>query len=429
VRRADGNPLLLGPAGNLSCMADRPRDPDDRGYGWLYGASEDDEATRRIPVSRRRPPDRHRAEAGRGDDPDPTRVMPVGGRSGERAGYDRPRPRPSAPPPPRARASRGRRRTRPRWGRILVLVLLLWLVFLIAVPVWAMSTIEEVDAEPSGERPDNTLGSVYLLVGSDSREGLTAAERKKLHTGNAEGERTDTILLLYEPPLGGKTLLVSLPRDSVVDIPGYGSEKINAAYSFGGPKLLVQTVENETGLYVDNYVEIGLGGFVNLVDAVDGVQICPKTAMNDRLAGLHIKKGCQQADGVTALGYARSRHTYATGDIQRGEAQREVIGQVASKAASPWSVINPFRYYALNKAGADALRVGENVGPIDMARFALAVRKVSGKSEDGKTCTVPIADLSVHWDTDRAQALFNKMQEGETDHISKRLCSKTGLRY
>jgi LCP family protein required for cell wall assembly len=319
------------------------------------------------------------------------------------------------------------RTTRPRWGRIIMLVLMVWLLFLVVVPVWAMSTIDKVDAEPGGDRPDNTLGSVYLLVGSDSRAGLTADERKKLHTGDAEGERTDTILMLYEPPFGGKTLLVSIPRDSIVDIPGVGTTKINAAYSYGGPKLLVHTIENETGLYVDDYVEIGLGGFVNLVDAAGGVQICPKQRMDDEKAGLHIPKGCQEADGATALAYARSRHTYATGDIGRGEAQREVIGQVAAKAASPWSVINPFRYFALNKAGSDALQVGDNVGPIDMARFAWAVRKVSGKSEDGRTCTVPIADLSVHWDTDRAQALFNKMQEGDTDHISKRLCSKTGL--
>jgi LCP family protein required for cell wall assembly len=412
-------------------MADCPRDPDDRGYGWLYGESEDDERTQRIPTSRRTG-DRHRAAAGPGDEADHTRVMPMRGRSAP-PGHER-RQRPTGPPPPppprRMRSGGGRRpRTRPRWGRIVLLVLLAWLLFLIAVPVYAMSTIDKVDAEPGGDRPDNTLGSVFLLVGSDSREGLTAKERKQLHTGNAGGERTDTILLLYDPPFGGKTLLVSVPRDSIVDIPGVGTTKINSAYSYGGPDLLVRTLENETGLYIDNYIEIGLGGFVNLVDAAGGVEICPKQRMDDKLAGLHIKKGCQEADGVTALGYARSRHTYATGDIGRGQAQREVIGQVAHKAASPWSVINPFRYVALNTAGANALTVGENVGPIDMARFAWAVRKVSGKSEDGKTCTVPIADLSVHWDPERAQALFEKMQEGETDNIGKRLCSKTGLPY
>ena len=425
-------PTLLAAGGSLCRMADRPRNPDDRGYGWLYGENEDAEATQRVPTSRR-PRDRYGAPGPRRDDADPTRVMPVRGRS-ERPGPPR-RPRPTGPPPPppprgmRPGGGGRRSRTRPRWGRIILLVLLVWLLFLVVVPVWAMSTIDKVNAEPSGDRPDNTLGSIYLLVGSDSREGLTAKERKKLHTGNAEGERTDTILLLYSPPFGGKTLLISIPRDSIVDIPGVGETKINAAYSYGGPKLLVRTLENETGLYIDNYVEIGLGGFVNLVDAVNGVQICPKQAMNDDLAGLHIKAGCQHANGATALAYARSRHTYATGDIGRGEAQRAVIGQVAHEAASPWSVINPFRYWSLNFAGADALTVGDNVGPIDMARFAWAVRKVSGKSSDGKSCTVPLADLSVHWDTDRAKALFHKIQEGDTDHISKRLCSKTGLNY
>ncbi|MGH3490689.1 MAG: LCP family protein [Actinopolymorphaceae bacterium] len=410
-------------------MADRPRNPDDRGYDWLYGENRDEEATQRVPTSRRFG-DRDGAWGSHRDLR--TRAMPVGGRS-ERPGYEhRARPTGPPPPPPRGRRSGGGRRprTRPRRGRLVLLVLLAWLLFLIAVPVYAMSTIDKVKAEPKGDRPDNTLGSVSLLVGSDSREGLTANERRKLHTGNAGGERTDTILLLYEPPFGGgKTLLVSLPRDSIVDVPGVGTTKINSAYAYGGPKLLVETVEGETGLYIDNYIEIGLGGFVNLVDAVDGVRICPKQRMDDVKAGLHIKKGCQDADGVTALGYARSRHTYSTGDIGRGEAQREVIGQVAHKAASPWSMINPFRYIALNTGGADTLRVGENVGPIDMAQFAWAVRKVSGKSKDGKTCTVPIADLSVNWDTDRARALFETMQEGDTNHVSKRLCSKTGLPY
>jgi LCP family protein required for cell wall assembly len=308
--------------------------------------------------------------------------------------------------------------------RNVLLVLLAWLVFLVAVPVWAYSKMEHVDAEPGGERPEATPGTTYLLVGSDSREGLTAKERKKLSTGNASGARTDTILLLHEPLFGGETLLVSIPRDSLVEVPGYGTEKINAAYAYGGPRLLVRTLENETGLRMDNYMEIGLGGFVNVVDAVGGVQICPKTPIEDPKAGLDIPKGCQHADGVTALGYARSRE-YATGDIGRGQAQREVIGKVASKAASPWTFINPIRYFAVNKAGSEAVRLGENVGPIDLARFAWAVRKVSGK--DGKTCTVPIADLAVNWDDERATALFDRIREGETDGIGRRLCSKTGL--
>ncbi|MGH3367534.1 MAG: LCP family protein [Nocardioidaceae bacterium] len=404
-------------------MADRPEHPDDRRYGWLYGSDTDDEATRRNPASGRAP--MASSGSGSGGDPDPTRVMPAGG---TRDPYSRPDGRAyrsTGPPPPMgSRASGGGRPRRPRrWGRTVLLILLVWLVFLIAVPIWAWTKIDKVNAEPRN-RPDSTPGATYLLVGSDSRQGLSRKERKKLATGNVAGQRTDTILLLHEPLFGGETLLLSLPRDSIVDIPGHGTNKLNAAFSFGGPKLLVRTIESETGLRVDNYVEIGLGGFVNVVDAVGGVRICPKTAMEDPKAGLDIKKGCQQADGADALGYVRTRED-ATGDIARGQRQRAVVGQVASKAASPWSVINPFRYVALNSSGAEALRIGENVGPIDLARFAWAMRKVSGK--DAKTCTVPIVDLAVNWDDQRASRMFEKIAEDNTDEIGRRLCTKTGL--
>lgn len=109
----------------------------------------------------------------------------------------------------------------------------------------------------------------------------------------------------------GPNLLMSIPRDSLVPIPGHGTTKINAAYAFGGAKLLVKTIEQNTGIRIDQYVEIGLGGVVDIVDAVGGITICPTFDMRDRLAGLNIKKGCQEADGVTALGYARSAHRSA----------------------------------------------------------------------------------------------------------------------
>lgn len=399
-------------------MADRPDDNGDHNFDWLYGKPKpDDDATRRIPVT-------PRGESGRGAggrhggassaDEEGTRLMST--RSGGRSE--------SQPPPPRRpdHAPRGRRpRRRRRPGRIIALVLLLFLVFLIAVPLWAWSKIEKVDAEPAGDRPEDTPGTTYLLVGSDSREGLSDEERQDLTTGNVGGARTDTIMLMHVPRFGGKTLLLSLPRDSIVEIPGHGQEKINAAYAFGGPELLVQTVESETSLRVDNYVEIGLGGFANIVDAVGGVEICPKQPMQDPQAGLDVKQGCQEADGSTALGYARSRKVEGTGDIARAERQREVVGSIASEAASPWSVLNPVRYFRLSSAGADALAIGQNVGPIDLGRFAWGMRKVAG--EDGLTCTVPIVDLAVHWDEEAAAALFEQIRQDNTDDIE---CSKDG---
>ncbi|MDP9443669.1 MAG: LCP family protein [Actinomycetota bacterium] len=316
-------------------------------------------------------------------------------------------------------------RRRRRWGRVLLVVLGAWLVFLVAVPIWAWSHIGQVDAEPVGDRPAATPGSTYLLVGSDSREGLTARQRRQLSTGDAAGRRTDTILLLHSPRFGGPTLLLSLPRDSIVDIPGRGEDKINAAYPYGGPDLLVRTVEQETGLRVDNYVEIGFGGFVGVVDAVGGIEICPRTAMRDPRAGLDIEQGCQEADGATALGYVRSRYVSAGGDIDRARRQREVVGKVAGKAASPWTVLNPVRYVRTAGSGADAIRIGEDVGPFDLARFAWAMRKVTG--DDGLTCTVPIVDLAVHWDEARAEELFELIRQDDTGDISRDLCTRDGL--
>ena len=104
------------------------------------------------------------------------------------------------------------------------------------VPMQAWGSVNKVDNIPDGERPTDTSGYNYLLVGSDSREGLTKEQRKKYATGNAAGNRTDTIMLVHVSESGGKPVMVSLPRDSYVPIPGHGSNKINAAYSIGGPE-------------------------------------------------------------------------------------------------------------------------------------------------------------------------------------------------
>jgi LCP family protein required for cell wall assembly len=345
-----------------------------------------------------------------------SRELPPGGPSPSGGGVP-PRP-PATAPEPDLRP----RRRRFRFG-FLKLLVLAWLVFLLAVPIWAWNAIDKVGFEPSGDRPGSQPGTTYLLVGSDSRAGLSAAERRELGTGNAAGRRTDTIMLLHVG--SGPNLLVSIPRDSQVEIPGHGTSKINAAYAWGGPKLLVKTLEQSTGIRIDEYVEIGMGGVVSVVDAVGGIEICPTERMKDPLANLDIKKGCQQADGATALAFARSRHTSGLGDIDRAKHQREVVAAVGKKAASPWSVLNPVRYVSLARAGSDALRIGKGTGPIALAKFGWAMTRVTGSS--GMTCGVPIADLSVRWDPERAPELFQHIIEDDTSGIPKRLCTPSGI--
>ena len=108
-----------------------------------------------------------------------------------------------------------------------------------------------------------------------------------------------------------------------------------------------------------------MGGVAGLVDAVGGIEVCPKENMKDKLAGLNIKKGCQEVDGATALAYARSRHASATGDIDRVRRQREVVAAVGSTRCSPpGRVINPVRYWKLNNAIPDFFAFGEGMGPV-----------------------------------------------------------------
>lgn len=402
-------------------MADPPRgrgpEQGTPEYDWLYGQGNSTEEPTQVI---------------RSGQPEPTRVLPVGppppSPTPARAASRRSGPPPAPPAPPAhsaysappPRPPRRRPRFRLRWLKLLVLA---WLIFLVAVPIWSWQRVDRVDSFPGGDRPADQDGTTYLIVGSDSRADLTPEERKRLGTGGDVGQRTDTILLLH---IGsGPNLLLSIPRDSIVNVPGHGETKINAAFAYGGAKLLVQTIEEATGIRIDHYVEIGLGGFVGVVDAVGGIEVCPREAIKDPLAKIDIKKGCQEVDGKTALGYARSRHTSRLGDIDRARRQREVVSAVGNKAVSPWSVLNPIRYYRLNTAMPGFVATSEGTGPIDLARFAFAMTRVDGAN--GLTCGVPISDLAVHWDRERADELFAHIIADETDRIADSLCTPTGL--
>jgi LCP family protein required for cell wall assembly len=372
---------------------------DEDGYDWVYGG-------------RQRP-------SGPPDDADSTRVIPSLGTSGgaPRRDGDLPPPARIAPTPgsrpsgPGRPATPGRSRRpgfRLRW---LVYLLVAWLVYLVAVPVYAWTTVSSVNADPGGNRPAGQPGTTYLVVGSDARKGLA-------------GQRTDTIMLLHTGH--GPNLLMSVPRDSLVEVPGHGTTKINASFAYGGPRLLVQTIEKDTGIRIDHYVEIGFQGLVDLVDAVGGITICPKTAMKDPLAHLDIPKGCQHADGKTALGYARSRHTQTLGDIGRAQHQREVVSAIGHQVVSWRTVVNPVRYWHVVTAGAGSVKVSKGTNPFTAAMFALAMTRVNGKC--GLTCGVPISDLAVHWDPERSHKLFGLIARDDTAQVGKDLCTPSGLK-
>lgn len=229
-------------------------------------------------------------------------------------------------------------------------------------------------------------------------------------------------MLVHVSDHGGKPVIVSIPRDSYVPIPGKGSSnKINAAFAFGGARLLTETVEQATGLHIDGYLEIGFGGFARIVDSLGGVDICVTRDMKDELAGINLKAGCQTLDGKNALGYVRSRHNDPRGDLGRAERQRQFLGAVMKKAANPATVLVPTRYSAFADAVSAGLAVGSQTSLGDAIAIAQALRAVG--NGDGLSLQVPIetaslqtknAGVAVKWHPAQAKALFSSLLKDES---------------
>ncbi|MYW05467.1 LytR family transcriptional regulator [Streptomyces sp. SID3343] len=311
-------------------------------------------------------------------------------------------------------------------GIFLVLVI----AFFTATYFWASSQIrhESVLGGYDG-RPKSSEGTTWLIVGSDSREGLDSSDRKKLHTGKAEGKRTDSMMLLHKGK--GGTALISLPRDSYVQIPAYTKNgktvkaqknKLNAAFALGGAPLLARTVELATGMRLDHYAEIGFGGFNNIVDAMDGVDICLKQPIKDEKAGADLKAGCQTLDGAQALSFVRARYFDPRSDLGRMERQQQFLGALAKKAKSASVLLNPFTAFPVADASLSAVIVDDDAGLFDLYDLFKDMGSLSGGK--GVTTTVPIANpgynpggnvgSTVLWDDKGAKALFQALREGRT---------------
>ncbi|OIV38609.1 hypothetical protein BIV57_04985 [Mangrovactinospora gilvigrisea] len=320
---------------------------------------------------------------------------------------------------------RDRRSRRWRWPRRIVKTLLVLVVVLVLIGigtlVWAQTQLQHVDAlaDYSG-RPAAGAGTNWLLVGSDSRDNLTAEQKQQYHTGSDQGRRTDTIIVLHTGSDG--TTLVSIPRDSWVTIPAYQGtaahqSKINSAFGQGGAPLLVRTVETATGLRMDHYAEIGFAGFVNIVDALGGVHICLTAPVKDSKSGADLPVGCQTLDGQQALAFVRARYFDPTSDFGRMKRQQQFLSALADRFLSADVLLNPFRIYPAMNAVFEALLLSDGTGLLDLARLATALNSVS--KGDGKELTVPISTGSyptpdgeaVLWNKQEAATLFEQLRQ------------------
>lgn len=309
------------------------------------------------------------------------------------------------------------------------------LVLFVAGAGWALTgyvngMVGRVNAGTTGAAAGAPLN--ILLVGVDRRNGLTQKEITQLHVGRVEGTiNTDTMMLVHVSPARHQVTVVSLPRDSWVDIPGHGMNKINAAYGLGGPQLMVKTVEQATGLVVNDYVEVNFLAFVKVVDALGGVNVCLPEALNDPDSGVHLPAGFHHLNGITALKYARDRHSFPLEDLTRIQDQQGLVATEMSKLISSGTLANPIRMASLLHSVLPALRVDKG---LNVSALADELRGIT--AHDIAFVTVPLASIDYHapdgedavlWNRGQAGKLFTEIHNDEP--IIKPATPKTGTSH
>jgi LCP family protein required for cell wall assembly len=303
-----------------------------------------------------------------------------------------------------------------RRGRRIALILFTVVVLIIVAAVgsyfWLDSKLNRSVALPATTA--QAAGENWLIVGSDTRQGLTRQQIDNLHLGFDLGTtNSDSLMLLHMGT--GTPVLISIPRDSYVPIPGHGENKINAALGIGGPTLLIQTVESVTGLPIGHYMGIGFGGLVSVVNQVGGVNMCLPSPLHDANSGVNLKAGCQTLNGAQALAFVRDRHSFADEDLQRIQDQRAFLKALLDKATSPGVYLNPFTALPFGSSAASAISVDQGTHLYNLVEAALALRSP-------QTGTVPIADANyptanagdaVLWNRSEATTLFNDLKNGQ----------------
>jgi len=293
-------------------------------------------------------------------------------------------------------------------------------------------SINRIDAFANVKnRPDKPTSAMnLLLVGSDNRAGLTAAQSKELAVGGlavAAGARSDTMLLVHISKSRDSAVIISLPRDSLVTIPEHQStsgksliparkNKLNAAFSFGGAPLLIATIEGETGLRIDHYIEINFLGFKNIIDALGGIDVCVKKNIDDPKSHLVITAGLHTLNGIDALKYVRTRYFDGLGDIGRMQRQQQFMSAVLRKATSTGTLLNPIKLVNFFNAAIKTVTTDKDFNKNDLLTLGKQLKNLS--VDKVRTLTVPLSDANgraeglgsvVIWDSVLAPDLFNRL--------------------
>lgn len=297
------------------------------------------------------------------------------------------------------------------------------------------AAIPRVDAFAGLEnRPKKESSAVnYLIVGSDTREGLSREEIKRLKVGGtdvAAGKRSDTMLLIHISKKRDKAAIISIPRDSYALIPEHNNSqgklipaaysKINSAYNWGGAPLLIETLESMSDLRIDHYVELNFVGFVRMVDALGGVEICTKKDIDDPKSHLTLPAGTHVLDGVDSLKFVRTRVFDGLGDLGRMKRQQEFAGAMLRKATSAGVLLNPVKMVDFINSALDSVVTDEGLSQGDLLTLGKQLRNLSASNV--RTLTIPLqyynynkngVSAAVLWDPVLAPELFERIKNDE----------------
>ena len=284
------------------------------------------------------------------------------------------------------------------------------------------------------KRPEKKSTAMnYLLVGSDTREGLSKAELKALRVGSvatAAGKRSDTMLLVHISKARDKAVMISIPRDTFALIPEHRSKsgklipavysKINSSFNWGGAPLLIQTIEEMTELKIDHYIEINFAGFARIVDSIGGVEVCTKKNINDPKSHLILEAGVHTLNGIESLKYVRTREFDGLGDLGRMQRQQAFMSAVLRKATSAGVLLNPVTMASFINSSLSAVTTDSELKNSDLIALAKQMKSLSTSSVI--TLTVPLSNLNYYsngvtsavlWDPVLAPQLWTRLREDQ----------------
>jgi LCP family protein required for cell wall assembly len=293
-----------------------------------------------------------------------------------------------------------------------------------------------VSSKMLGPRPPKLNNSLnILLIGSDSRAGTHGQYGRGI-----QGSRSDTSMILHISPVHKKAIVISFPRDSMVQQyqcfadgqghPGQQAgapgvlEMLNATYSYGGAACLWKTLEQTTHIHIDHFVEVNFTSFKQIVNDIGGVPVCLPKAIHDPASKLRLKAGMHIVTGAQALAFVRLRHIGQGSDLQRIQRQQYFLAAAAQKIKHSSILANPAQLYHVVHDVANALTTDSQLSLTDMLAIANSLKSVSTKSL--RFLTVPVttylpAPNQVIWMQPQANHLFAAIR-----HDNERAAQKAG---